>query len=174
MHESLARAWHDPRDPLGSHVGLIVLFNAALGATLFVASRRRLLPKRPSGWDVALLGAGTYKVSRLVATDLVTSPLRIPFTDEKPDAEDVEPAGRGLRRALGELLTCPHCVAPWSALALGAGLLFFPRPTRFACGLFSAMALSDVMHRSYSMLQRRQQQLQRQAEGEPGEPQTLH
>lgn len=153
LQESIERAWHDPGDPMGSHLGLIVVYNVGLGAMVIAAERARRLPVRPAAWDVVLLGLGTYKISRLVATDRVTLPLRTPFVES---TEDEKPAGKGLRRALGELLTCPHCVAPWAALGLGTGLAFAPRPTRFACGMFAAMTLADVLHRSYSLLSERQ------------------
>lgn len=162
MITTLEHAWQDPRNPLGSHLGLVLAFNVGLGLMVLAAERRGLLPERLAGWDLGLLGAGTYKLSSLVATDLVTSALRAPFVVEEGDEE--KPAGRGLRRALGELLTCPHCVAPWAALLLGTGMAFAPRPTRFVCGLFSAMTLADVMHRGYSLLRSRQQRARAAAE----------
>jgi Protein of unknown function (DUF1360) len=61
-------------------------------------------------------------------------------------------------------VTCPHCVGPWTALALGGGLLWAPRATRFTCALLGSMVLSDVMHRGYSILEARQRLTRAEAE----------
>jgi hypothetical protein len=154
MQTAFERAWNDPQHPVGSHLGLIVLFNTSLATLLVLAARRGVLPPRPSLQDIALVGVASHKLSRLIATERVTTLIRAPFVD---DPEHEEPVGEGLRRAMGELLTCPFCLAPWCTLALGAGLAFAPRPTRYLCGLFSAMAVADVMHRVYSRLRHRRE-----------------
>jgi hypothetical protein len=155
MESAFERTWKDPEHPVGSHLGLMAVFNAGLGALLVIAARRGVLPPRPSLQDIALLGVASHKLSRLIATERVTTVIRAPFVE---DPEHEEPVGRGMRRAMGELLTCPFCVAPWCTLVLGAGLAFAPRPTRYLCGLFSAMAVADVMHRGYTRLEQRRRQ----------------
>ena len=157
------QARHDRREPLGSHLGLIVTFNVTLATVAWTAHRQDRLPAKMPWSDVALLGLGAYKVSRLVATERVTEPLRAPFVD----ATNHEPTGRGLRRALGELVTCPHCVAPWAALGLGSAWVWARDPVRFACGLFGAMTLADLLHRGYSMLQSKQKLASEKAEAGP-------
>jgi hypothetical protein len=89
-------------------------------------------------------------LSRTIARDRVTSPLRAPFT------EYVEPAGqseikekvrgRGMQRAVGDLLTCPWCLSPWVAAGLAFGLVFQPRATRIVAGVFAAATVSDFLH----------------------------
>ena len=113
---------------LGSYIGLVGLL-AAIGR-----ARGKRLPERIGVQDTLLLGVATHKASRLLAKEAVTSPLRAPFTRyEEPagEAELVEsvPAG-GARHAVGELLTCPFCLAVWIATGLSAGLVFAPRGTR--------------------------------------------
>jgi hypothetical protein len=155
IQSALERAWQDPELPMGSHLGLIAIFNVGLGALLVTAARRGVLPRRPSGWDLWLLGVAAHKLSRLIATDRVTEPIRAPFVD---DPAHGAPVGVGPRRALGELLTCPFCLVPWCTLGLGTGLAFAPRPTRWLCGLFASMTLADVLHRGYALLRLRHQQ----------------
>ena len=161
MQTAFERAWADPEHPVGSHLGLMVIFNAALGALLVGARRRGVLPARPSAWDVALMGVAAHKLGRLIASERVTAPIRAPFV-EAPDRET--PIGEGPRRAMGELLTCPYCMVPWITLALGTGLVFAPRPTRYLCGLFSAMTVADVLHRAYALLRLRQQRAEARTE----------
>jgi hypothetical protein len=165
VETALERAWEDPEHPVGSHLGLMTIFNVGLGAMLLAASRRGVLPPRPSLWDLALLGVAAHKLSRLVATERVTSTIRAPFVE---DCENEEPVGEGLRRAMGELLTCPYCLVPWCTLALGSGLAFAPRPTRYVCGLFSAMTLADLLHRGYAVLRLWNQRAEARAEAARG------
>jgi hypothetical protein len=56
----------------------------------------------------------------------------------------VQPSGNGLRRAVGELVTCPHCVSLWAAGALAAAQLARPRETRLVTRVFAAYALADA------------------------------
>jgi hypothetical protein len=44
-------------------------------------------------------------------------------------------------------------MAPWCATALGFGLLFAPRVTRFFAGILVSVATSDFLHRAYSRMQ---------------------
>jgi hypothetical protein len=58
--------------------------------------------------------------------------------------------GRGLRRAVGDLLTCNWCIAPWVATLLEAGFVVRPRATRFLATVFSAVAMSDALQHLYN------------------------
>jgi Protein of unknown function (DUF1360) len=60
-----------------------------------------------------------------------------------------EPRGHGIQRGIGNLVSCPFCVAPWCATALGFGFLFAPRAARFFAGILASVAVSDFLHRAY-------------------------
>ena len=111
------------------------------------------LPRRFSLLDLALLGIATHKLSRIVAKDRITGILRAPFVSyvRSSGAGEVEeePRGRGFQRGIGHLISCPYCMAPWCATALGFGLLFVPRVTRFFAGILASVATSDFLHRAY-------------------------
>jgi len=57
----------------------------------------------------------------VVAKDRITGALRAPFVHCKRSAGagevKEEPRGRGLQRAVGELISCPYCMGPWCATA---------------------------------------------------------
>jgi Protein of unknown function (DUF1360) len=136
-------------------------YGAATGAgALLVRRRRGGLPENLSPADLALLSVATHKLSRLLAKDPVTSPLRAPFTrfegrsGEAELAENVE--GAGLRKAVGELVTCPFCLGQWVATALAYGFVLAPRPTRWACTVFTALTASDVLQLAYAAAQQAQ------------------
>jgi hypothetical protein len=58
--------------------------------------------------------------------------------------------GRGLRRALGELLIWPYCLGVWVSATFAAGLLVAPRPTRQALLVLDAVFAADVLQIAYA------------------------
>ena len=120
--------------PLGGYAALVAAFGLALGAVLFRARRRGRVPEHVPIDDAALMGVATHALTRIVTKDWVTAPLRAPFVryvrSRGGGEVDETSRGRGLRRAIGNLLTCPYCTGPWVALGLIAGYLEAPRATR--------------------------------------------
>jgi uncharacterized protein DUF1360 len=145
----------DQHRPLASYALLTTIFNTAFAGAL-VAGRDRL-PERFSLGDLALMAVGTHKLSRLIAKDRVTSSVRAPFTRFQHDAGPAEVSerarGRGLRRAIGELVSCPYCLDQWVAGGFVAGMVLAPRPTRTVASLFTVVAGSDALQHGYHLLQ---------------------
>ena len=54
-----------------------------------------------------------------------------------------------MRKAIGELLVCPFCLAQWVATGIPAGLAVVPRTTRFVCSIFAAVTISDFLQIFY-------------------------
>jgi hypothetical protein len=145
---------HGEDKPLGSHLGLVVVYNALVGGFLLARARSgKGFPKEIGPLDLLLAGVATQKVSRVIAKDRVTAPLRAPFTEfpEEGGPGEVEesPRGSGLRRAIGELLVCPFCLGQWVATAFLAGFAVVPRATRFVCSIFAAVTVSDFLQVIY-------------------------
>lgn len=118
--------------------------SAIFWAGLLTAARVRRGPlaEPTSTGDLLALGLAAAKLGELVAEDRVTVFLRRPFADG-PAA--VQPAGEGMRRAVGELVTCPHCVSLWAAGALAVAQLTRPRETRLVARVFAALAVADAI-----------------------------
>ena len=146
--------------PLGSYLATMGTYGASVAA-LFGAGALagKRLPTRVPPWDVLLLGVATHKLSRTITKDTVTAPLRAPFTEfAAPQGQGElheEVRGHGLRHTLGELLTCPFCLAQWVATGFTAGLVFAPRGTRLVATTFTAVALSDALQNIYAYLQKK-------------------
>jgi hypothetical protein len=144
--------------PLAGYLSLLSVYTTGT-ATAALAGRLlgRRAPDRLAPWDVAQLAIATHKVSRMIAKDPVTSPLRAPFTRYEgvsaPSELHEEVRGHGLRHSAGELLTCPMCLAQWVATAFCAGLVIAPRQTRLALATFTAVAGSDFLQHAYVALQ---------------------
>jgi hypothetical protein len=130
--------------PLHEYATLTGVFTGVLGGFLMLAGPR--LPERIGWSDMARVGLASYKIGRLVAKERVTKFVRAPVTQ---DEEASEPEPVGWRRALGELVTCPHCVGLWTAAGFSYGLVLFPRQTRFVTALFGAQAIADFLNTAY-------------------------
>lgn len=142
------------RPPLVSYAATMTAFNALFAAALLLARRRgRSLPERVGTADVVTLGVATHKLSRVIAKDKVTSPLRAPFTELEGEAGPSELSeaarGSGARRAIGEMLVCPYCLGLWISAAFSVGLLFVPRLTRFVGSVLAALTISDFLQIAY-------------------------
>jgi hypothetical protein len=142
------------RPPLLVYAVTMAVFNGLFGAGLIAARRRgRDLPERPPLADIALVGIASHKLSRLIAKDKVTSPLRAPFTELEgsggPGELEEKARGTGARRAIGELLICPYCLDLWVVAVFSIGLLFAPRLTRFLAAVFAALTVSDFFQIAY-------------------------
>ena len=140
----------EERPPFAAYATFALVFNGALAGAVATAKRSgRDLPERVELQDLALIGAASYKLSRLVAKKKITSFVRAPFTELQgkgaPAELEEKARGRGLRRAVGELLICPYCLGLWASGAFHAGLLFAPRATRFSASVLSAMTISDFL-----------------------------
>jgi hypothetical protein len=140
--------------PLLGYVGVLGTFSAAAVAAAGLARLTgRTLPERLPAGDVVLLAIATHKLSRLLAKDAVTSPLRAPFTRVEGPAGEAElnesPRGHGVQHAVGELVTCPFCLAVWISGGLAAGLVLAPRLTRLVMATATAVAASDFLQLAY-------------------------
>lgn len=148
---------HEQR-PLDGYVVAMGAFGA-LAASLAAAAKvtGRPVPERPSAADTVLISIATHKLSRLLAKDSVTSPLRAPFTRyAEPGGsaevnEEVRDQGSTVRHSIGELISCPFCLALWVATGLTGGLVLAPRLTRLAATALTATAASDFLQMAYSI-----------------------
>lgn len=139
---------------LAEYAAAMTLFLVSVATLTSAAAAKDLLPKKFKPLDLVVLGIATHKLSRIVSKSRITGAIRSPFVHYvcSCGAGEVEeePRGRGLQRAVGELISCPYCMGPWSAAALGFGMLFAPRVTRVFAGILGAVAVSDFLHRAYA------------------------
>jgi hypothetical protein len=149
--------------PLAAYAVLVGIFNAAFAGVLLVSKTAdRAIPERVGLADLVLLGVATHKLSRLLTKDWVTSFVRAPFVELEgpagPGEVNERPRGTGLRRAVGELLTCPFCLALWVAAGFAYGLVLAPRVTRLAASIFAMLTISDFLQFQYEASRKRAEQ----------------
>ena len=152
------QAYGNEEAPHGSYAAFLAAYPVAFAGALIgarIAGRR--LPT-PGLGDIALFGVATHKVSRLLAKDKVTAPLRAPFAEYSDDGGPAEveerPRGEGPRRAVGELITCPYCLDQWVAGGFAVACIFAPRATRLTASVFATVAIADFLQMGYRLGQR--------------------
>jgi hypothetical protein len=148
----------EPR-PLGADLGAMgVYLGLVSAAAAAVRASGRQLPDRIPPGDAALLTVATFRLARRIAKDPVTSPIRAPFTrfegasGHAEVAEEVREHG-GAKHAVGELLTCPFCLAQWVGTGFVFGYVSAPRATRLAALTMTMVAGSDVLQFVYDAIQ---------------------
>jgi hypothetical protein len=138
---------------MGVYLGLVSAVAAAVRA-----SGRQLPDRIPLG-DAVLLTVGTFRLARRLAKDPVTAPIRAPFTrfegasGHAEVAEEVREHG-GAKHAVGELLTCPFCLAQWVGTGFVFGYVAAPKATRLAALTMTMVAGSDVLQFAYDAIQK--------------------
>lgn len=148
----------EPR-PLAADLGAMSVYAGLVtaAATAIRVSGRELPTRIPLG-DFALLTIGTFRLARRIAKDPVTAPVRAPFTTfqgssgEAEISEEVREHG-GVKHAIGELLTCPFCLAQWVGTGFVLGYVAAPRATRLAALTMTMVAGSDVLQFVYDAIQ---------------------
>ena len=139
---------------------MMSVYGALTGATVVALRNRRERVRTPRAMELALLALATQHLSRLISKDGVTAPLRAPFTEFEGPAGAGEVnervVGTGLRHAVGELLSCPFCLAQWVATALVAGEVGAPRLGAAAVTTLAVAQMSDYLQLGYAALRHRQ------------------
>jgi Protein of unknown function (DUF1360) len=146
--------------PLASYAAVMGVFGLIFTLFLLLAPRSgRPIPERIKPGDILLLGVATHKLSWILTRDTITAPLRAPFTEleevKSPTDVQEKPRDTGLRRSLGELLTCRFCLGMWISAFLSYSLILFPAATRLVGAIFAMLALSDHLHQTYKALMNR-------------------
>jgi hypothetical protein len=136
---------------MGAYTGLV-------GVLSLIARRAKRRPPSQVRWDdIALGSVATFRLARLIAKDPVTSPIRAPFTrfegTSGPAELHEEVRASGPRKAVGELITCPFCLAQWTATVITFGMLIAPRVTRFLTSIMTVVAAADFLQLAYDAAQ---------------------
>jgi hypothetical protein len=129
---------------------LNVVHSGLLAATALVAHRRGA--REPVGpAEMAQLGLAAFSIAKAVSREKIGSWVREPFVDGD-GREDPTPAGGGLRRAVGELVTCSRCVGAWSALSLVGLRTASPAAGRVATTVFATAGANDFLQAGFRLL----------------------
>jgi len=150
--------------PVRDYAMLVTIFNGLVATGLLVQKcSKEPLPERVEPKDLVLFAIATQKLSRVITKEKVTTAFRAPFTEVegKGSAGELEerPKGHGLRRAVGELLTCPFCLGTWIASGFIYGCIFSPRVTRTVASIFAVSGIADFLQQCYVKTQEMNDQI---------------
>lgn len=159
---ALLRQPADDDRPLVGYAALGAGYAATAAAALAASARHGTTGRPLSAGDLALITVATHRLSRLLTKETVTAPLRARFTtpvgpgmaSEMLEEVSTDPRHDPFSHAVGELLTCPFCMAQWSATALVGAHLVAPRQARLVTAVLTAVAGADALHYVYASLDR--------------------
>ncbi|KMJ58182.1 sporulation protein [Bacillus sp. LL01] len=99
-----------------------------------------------------LLGLASFRLTRLIVLDKIAGFLRKPFMEEieeKNDKGEIEEyiviKGKGLRRWIGELLSCYWCTGVWVTTGLFFLMTFYPIVGQPVLIIFAAAGLAGIL-----------------------------
>lgn len=148
------------RPPYEAYAAIAGSFVAGLGVVAALA--RRSPPA--SALDLVALSAATFKASRTLSREKVASFVRQPFVEGEAELGQYErPAGAGMQRAIGELVTCTRCVGTWSAAVLASTQMLTPRFGRALTWTLAAGAANDFLQAAFAALCAKTNDLEDQA-----------
>ena len=140
--------------PYRAYATIAGTFMAGLGAVSGLAGARKRPLQEMAAIDLMLLGLATFKASRTVARDKVTSFVREPFVEgEAYDGESEKPTHETeMKQAIGELVTCTRCIGTWIGAGLASIQILAPRTGRLLTTVLAAGAVNDFLLAGFSVL----------------------
>lgn len=130
-----------------AHYAVLTMTYASLLSALAYQARRQEPLERA---ELAPLAAASFALAKLIGREKVETWVRQPFVDEQPDGR--RPKGRGMRYAVGELLTCTRCLGAWTALGLVGLRLNAPEYGRTLTTVLAASAGNDFLQSGFTLL----------------------
>jgi hypothetical protein len=111
--------------------------------------------------DLVMLGLATFKASRTVARDEVTSFIREPFVEGEAHDGGEDPIETGdMRQAIGELVTCSRCIGTWVAAGLTTTQVIAPRFGRLLTWSLAAAGANDYLQAAFAALTSKSNELE--------------
>jgi hypothetical protein len=139
--------------PYESYAGLVVAFAGTLAAAGALARALGRDPREQSVLDLTVLLAANFKAARTLAHDEVTSWIRQPFVKEEAHSGDEKPVeDRGLRQAIGELVTCSRCIGVWTSVGLTSTQVLAPRFGRLVTWSLAIGGANDFLQAGFAAL----------------------
>ena len=148
--------------PYGSYAAIMGAFAGGLAVAGALARVLGRDPRENTALDLVVLGAATFKASRTISRDEVTSFLREPFVEGEAHEGGEDPVATGdLRQAIGELVTCSRCIGTWVAAGLGTTQILAPRFGRILTWTLAAAGVNDWLQAGFAALTHKSNELER-------------
>lgn len=144
-----------PRADADTEPSDYLALNAVYGALLvsmILATRNHGARHEPiGGHELLPIGAATFALSKVISREKIGTWMRDPFVVNE-GTDERAPRGHGLRRAVGELVTCSRCVGAWSGLGIVGLRLASPPAGRALTSVLAASAANDFLQVGFRLL----------------------
>jgi hypothetical protein len=118
-------------------------------------------PRENTALDLVVLGFASFKASRTIARDEVTSFLREPFVEGEAHEGGEQALETGdMRQAIGELVTCSRCIGTWVAAGLAATQIVSPRFGRLLTWTLATAGVNDFAQAGFAALMHKSNELE--------------
>jgi hypothetical protein len=150
--------------PYRAYATIMGTFAGGLVAAGALAKLLDREPRDPSFIDLLTLSAATFKASRTLARDEVTSFIREPFVEGEALEGGEAPVETGdMRQAIGELVTCSRCVGTWIAAGLASTQVVAPKFGRILTWSLAGAGINDFLQAGFSALTSKSNELEQRA-----------
>jgi hypothetical protein len=151
--------------PYRAYAGIMGTFVGGIAAAGALARLLGRDPRTDGALDLAVLGAATFKASRTISRDEVTSFIRDPFVEGDAHEGAEEPVETGdFRQAVGELVTCSRCAGTWVAAGLASTQILAPRFGRMLTWSLAAAGVNDFLQAAFTALTNKSNELEERTE----------
>ena len=147
--------------PYAAYAAIMAAFCGCIAGAGALARALGRDPEEHTPLDLVTLALATFKASRTLARDEVTSFLREPFVEGHAHEGGEEPVENGgMRQAVGELVTCSRCAGTWVAAGMGATQIVAPRFGRLLTWTLGAAGLNDFLQAGFAALTNKSNELE--------------
>ncbi|QFT88430.1 Sporulation protein YjcA [Bacillus sp. THAF10] len=99
-----------------------------------------------------MLGLASFRITRLIVFDKIAGFIRKPFLEEREEQNEhgeieeyIVIKGKGLRRWMGELLSCYWCTGVWVTTGLFLLIMFYPMAGKPVLLIFAAAGVAGII-----------------------------
>jgi hypothetical protein len=150
--------------PYPAYAAIMASFVGGLAAAGALARALGRDPRENTTLDLVVLGAATFKASRTIARDEVTSFLREPFVEGEAHEGGEDPIASGdMRQAIGELVTCSRCIGTWVAAGLAGTQIVAPRFGRLLTWTLATAGANDFLQAGFAALTSKSNELEQRS-----------
>lgn len=97
--------------------------------------------------ELIIIGLASFRLTRLIVYDKITEFIRSPFLDEITEDGEVYvmPKEKGIRKWIGELISCYWCTGVWASTGLLAAYVFIPKIGVALILIFAVAAIGSII-----------------------------
>ena len=152
------------QQPYSAYAAIMGTFVGGLAVAGLLARALDRDPQEHTALDLVALGAATFKASRTISHDEVTSFLRDPFVEGPAHEGGEEPVSSGgMQQAIGELVTCSRCIGTWVAAGLATTQILAPRFGRLLTWTLGSAGVNDFLQAGFAALAHKSNELEQRA-----------